>query len=151
MDKRVRRHFEDSIATKQAAMVLAPAIVAAAAAMTRCLLEDGKILSCGNGGSAADCQHFAAELVGRFERERLPLPAMVAATCVPCPTGSSRLTATSEKTRPAKSGWEASMSILLAMWNSLGRNRLRRRAYPMGASLRPSIAGAARRRSGFWR
>jgi D-sedoheptulose 7-phosphate isomerase len=44
------------------------------------LSNGNKILACGNGGSAADCQHFAAELVGRFERERLPLPAMALTT-----------------------------------------------------------------------
>ena len=44
--------------------------------MTDCLFADGKILACGNGGSAADAQHFAAELVGRFERERPGLPAI---------------------------------------------------------------------------
>jgi D-sedoheptulose 7-phosphate isomerase len=48
--------------------------------MTECLLADGKILACGNGGSAADAQHFAAELVGRFERERPELPALSLAT-----------------------------------------------------------------------
>jgi D-sedoheptulose 7-phosphate isomerase len=41
-----------------------------------CLLSDGKILACGNGGSAADAQHFAAEMIGRFERERPELPAI---------------------------------------------------------------------------
>ena len=80
MDQRVRRHFEESIATKQAAIGLAPTIAAAAATMTRCLLEDGKILSCGNGGSAADAQHFATEMIGRFERERPELPALSLAT-----------------------------------------------------------------------
>src|SRR5688500_20297445 len=75
MEQRVRRHFEDSIAAKQAAIGLAPAIAAAAATMTRCLLEDGKILSCGNGGSAADAQHFSSELLNRFELERPGLPA----------------------------------------------------------------------------
>jgi D-sedoheptulose 7-phosphate isomerase len=44
------------------------------------LSNGNKILACGNGGSAADCQHFAAELVGRFERERLPLPALALTT-----------------------------------------------------------------------
>jgi D-sedoheptulose 7-phosphate isomerase len=44
--------------------------------MTDCLLANGKILACGNGGSAADAQHFAAEMVGRFERERPELPAV---------------------------------------------------------------------------
>jgi D-sedoheptulose 7-phosphate isomerase len=80
MDERVRRHFQESIATKQAAIDLAPVIVAAAAAMTRCLLEDGKILSCGNGGSAADSQHFSSELLNRFELERPGLPAMALTT-----------------------------------------------------------------------
>jgi D-sedoheptulose 7-phosphate isomerase len=80
MEQRVRRHFEDSIATKQSAIGLAPAIVAAAATMTRCLLEDGKILSCGNGGSAADAQHFSSELLNRFELERPGLPAVALTT-----------------------------------------------------------------------
>lgn len=80
MDDRVRRHFEDSIATKQAAIDLAPVIAAAAGLMTRCLLEDGKILSCGNGGSAADAQHFSSELLNRFELERPGLPAMALTT-----------------------------------------------------------------------
>jgi D-sedoheptulose 7-phosphate isomerase len=80
MDERVRRHFEESIATKQAAIGLAPAVVAAAAMMTRSLLEDGKILSCGNGGSAADAQHFSSELLNRFELERPGLPAMALTT-----------------------------------------------------------------------
>ena len=44
------------------------------------LSNGNRILACGNGGSAADCQHFAAQLVGRFERERLPLPAMALST-----------------------------------------------------------------------
>jgi D-sedoheptulose 7-phosphate isomerase len=80
MDERVRRHFQDSIATKQAAIDLAPTIAAAAALMTRCLLEDGKILSCGNGGSAADAQHFSSELLNRFELERPGLPAVALTT-----------------------------------------------------------------------
>lgn len=80
MDKRVRQHFEDSIAAKQAAIGLAPAIAAAAATMTRSLLEDGKILSCGNGGSAADAQHFSSELLNRFELERPGLPAVALTT-----------------------------------------------------------------------
>jgi D-sedoheptulose 7-phosphate isomerase len=80
MDERVRRHFQESIATKQAAIELTPTIAAAAATMTRCLLEDGKILSCGNGGSAADSQHFSSELLNRFELERPGLPAMALTT-----------------------------------------------------------------------
>lgn len=71
MQDRVLKHFADSIAAKQkAADALAPRITAAAALMAECLRSRGKILSCGNGGSAADAQHFSAELIGRFERER---------------------------------------------------------------------------------
>jgi D-sedoheptulose 7-phosphate isomerase len=75
--QRIRQHFADSAQLKQdAAALLAPAIARAAAVMTTALLADGKILACGNGGSAADAQHFAAEMVGRFERERPELPAI---------------------------------------------------------------------------
>ena len=80
MEERVRRHFQESIATKQTAIVVAPAVSAAAAMMTQCLLEDGKILSCGNGGSAADSQHFSSELLNRFELERPGLPALALTT-----------------------------------------------------------------------
>src|SRR5215470_10809169 len=79
--KRIRGHFADSAKLKQeAADVLAPAIARAASLMTECLFTDGRILACGNGGSASDAQHFAAELVGRFERERPELPALSLAT-----------------------------------------------------------------------
>jgi len=75
--KRIRAHFADSAKLKQeAAETMAPAIARAGALMTECLFDDGKILSCGNGGSASDAQHFSAELVGRFERERPELPAI---------------------------------------------------------------------------
>jgi D-sedoheptulose 7-phosphate isomerase len=79
--KRIREHFTDSAQLKLAAAdVLAPDIARAAALLTDCLFADGKILACGNGGSAADAQHFAAELVGRFERERPELPAISLST-----------------------------------------------------------------------
>lgn len=64
----------------EAAAVLADPIAAAVELMFTALSNGNKILACGNGGSAADSQHFAAELVGRFERERLPLPAMALTT-----------------------------------------------------------------------
>ena len=79
MKERASAHFRESIATKEASLELVPAIVAAAGGMARALTAGGKILSCGNGGSAADAQHFAAELVGRFEAER-PGRAAVALT-----------------------------------------------------------------------
>jgi D-sedoheptulose 7-phosphate isomerase len=59
---------------------LAGPIAAAAERMVQCLKIDGKILACGNGGSAADSQHFAAELLNRFERERPPLSAIALTT-----------------------------------------------------------------------
>jgi D-sedoheptulose 7-phosphate isomerase len=79
--KRIKAHFAASAQLKQqAADVMAPHIARAAALLTDCLFADGKILACGNGGSASDAQHFAAELVGRFERERPELPAISLAT-----------------------------------------------------------------------
>jgi D-sedoheptulose 7-phosphate isomerase len=78
---RIRAHFNASAQLKLAAVdALAPQLARAAALMTECLLADGKILACGNGGSASDAQHFAAEMVGRFERERPELPAISLAT-----------------------------------------------------------------------
>jgi len=78
---RVARHFSDSAQTKLAAMnSLSEPIATAAELMSRCLLADGKILACGNGGSAADSQHFAAELLNRFERERPGLAAIALTT-----------------------------------------------------------------------
>jgi D-sedoheptulose 7-phosphate isomerase len=73
-------HFRESIATKEASKALVPQIVAAATGMTRALSAGGKIFSCGNGGSAADAQHFAAELVGRFEAERPGMAAVALTT-----------------------------------------------------------------------
>ncbi|HEV2331962.1 MAG TPA: phosphoheptose isomerase [Gammaproteobacteria bacterium] len=70
-EERVIGHFNDSIAAKQAALkVLVPSITAAGKLMAEALKQDRKIMSCGNGGSAADSQHFSAELLNRFERER---------------------------------------------------------------------------------
>jgi D-sedoheptulose 7-phosphate isomerase len=80
MDHRVLAHFRESVAVKQASESLAPQIANAADLMAQALLSDGKILSCGNGGSAADAQHFSGELLGRFERERPGLPAIALTT-----------------------------------------------------------------------
>lgn len=74
---RIQQHFSDSIQTKiTAADTLGTVIAHASEMMVRCLLDGRKILSCGNGGSAADAQHFAAELLNRFEMERPSLPAI---------------------------------------------------------------------------
>jgi len=78
---RIARHFSESAQTKLAAVnALSEPIAAAAELMAQCLLADGKILACGNGGSAADSQHFAAEMLNRFERERPGLAAVALTT-----------------------------------------------------------------------
>ncbi len=78
---RIRKHFDDSAQTKQQVRdVLAHPIAEGAQALVDCLMSDKKILACGNGGSAADAQHFAAELVNRFEIERPGLPAIALTT-----------------------------------------------------------------------
>ena len=78
---RVTKHFEDSAQTKLNAVdMMAAPIAAAIETMTNCLINGGKILACGNGGSAGDAQHFAAELIGRFEAERQELSAIALTT-----------------------------------------------------------------------
>jgi len=78
---RIGQHFQDSIAVKQQSLeVLIEPIHRAGEAMVNSLLKNGKILSCGNGGSAGDAQHFSAELLNRFEKERPGLPAMALTT-----------------------------------------------------------------------
>jgi D-sedoheptulose 7-phosphate isomerase len=81
INQRILGHFRESAELKiQAASQLAEPISQAVELMFTALSNGNKILACGNGGSAADCQHFAAELVGRFERERLPLPGLALTT-----------------------------------------------------------------------
>lgn len=81
MIKRIEQHFADSIALKQQAVtVMAPSIANAAELMAERLRLQHKVLSCGNGGSAGDAQHFSSEMLNRFERERPGLPAMALTT-----------------------------------------------------------------------
>ena len=81
LQERVSAHFEESIKVKQLAQeVLSEATAEAAMLMFNALANDGKILACGNGGSAADAQHFAAEMTGRFEQERMELAAVALTT-----------------------------------------------------------------------
>ena len=81
LQERIQHQFADSIATKQKAVVaMADPIEAAIHLMVKSLKSDGKIMACGNGGSAADAQHFAAELLNRFEMERPPLAAVALTT-----------------------------------------------------------------------
>jgi D-sedoheptulose 7-phosphate isomerase len=78
---RIRNHFNASIEVKQNAMdELAPIIETAGERLVSCLLEDHKILTCGNGGSAGDAQHFSSEMLNRFDQDRPPLPAMALST-----------------------------------------------------------------------
>ena len=81
LQERVAAHFAESILAKQKAeKVLVEPTAQAAELMLHCLMNDGKILACGNGGSAADAQHFAAEMTGRFEKERMELAAVALTT-----------------------------------------------------------------------
>jgi D-sedoheptulose 7-phosphate isomerase len=81
IDQRIRDQFAESAATKQqAAAEMAGPIAAAIHLMVASLRSGGKIMACGNGGSAADSQHFAAELLNRFEKERPPLAAIALTT-----------------------------------------------------------------------
>jgi D-sedoheptulose 7-phosphate isomerase len=78
---RINQNFQESISTKQiAADLLAEPLATAAQMITRCLLGGGKVLSCGNGGSAGDAQHFSSEMLNRFEMERPGLPAVALTT-----------------------------------------------------------------------
>ena len=81
MQQRIIGHFAASIETKTlSAEELPPYIEMAGQMMVNSLLKGGKILSCGNGGSAGDAQHFSSEMLNRFERERPSLPALALTT-----------------------------------------------------------------------
>ncbi len=78
---RIKQLFNASIETKMQAAEVLPSIIAQAAEMiVQALLAGNKVLSCGNGGSAGDAQHFASEMINRFERERPSLPAIALTT-----------------------------------------------------------------------
>jgi D-sedoheptulose 7-phosphate isomerase len=81
LTSRIKQNFQDSISTKQmAADLLAEPLSTSAQMITQCLLGGGKVLSCGNGGSAGDAQHFSSEMLNRFEMERPGLPAIALTT-----------------------------------------------------------------------
>ena len=76
-----KQYFQDSIETKMQAMEpLSDPIAKAAEYIVSRLMQGSKILSCGNGGSAGDAQHFSSEMLNRYERERSGLPAMALTT-----------------------------------------------------------------------
>ena len=79
--QRIQQQFHDSVQVKQQALdAMAAPIERAVRLMVQCLQSGGKVMACGNGGSAADSQHFAAELLNRFEKERPPLAAIALTT-----------------------------------------------------------------------
>jgi D-sedoheptulose 7-phosphate isomerase len=81
LEQRIQQQFFDSADLKYAAAeILAKPIAGAVGAIVGCITAGGKVLACGNGGSASDAQHFAAEFVGRFERERPGLAAIALTT-----------------------------------------------------------------------
>jgi len=81
LQDRIYQHFTDSIQTKHEALeLLAAPIESAASRIVDSLLNNGKVLTCGNGGSAGDAQHFSSEMLNRFERERPSLPAIALST-----------------------------------------------------------------------
>jgi D-sedoheptulose 7-phosphate isomerase len=81
LEQRIQQQFFDSADLKYAAAeVLAKPIADAVSAIVGCITAGGKVVACGNGGSASDAQHFAAEFVGRFERERPGLAAISLST-----------------------------------------------------------------------
>ncbi|MDE1953312.1 MAG: phosphoheptose isomerase [Betaproteobacteria bacterium] len=81
LEQRIQQQFHESAELKQqAAALMAGPVAQAVACIANAVSNGGKVLVCGNGGSAADAQHFAAELVGRFERERMELAAIALTT-----------------------------------------------------------------------
>jgi D-sedoheptulose 7-phosphate isomerase len=81
LEQRIQQQFFDSADLKYAAAeVLSKPIADAVNAVVGCITAGGKVLACGNGGSASDAQHFAAEFIGRFERERPGLAAIALTT-----------------------------------------------------------------------
>ena len=89
MHELVRGYFEESIEAAEKSVALSAVVAEAGGLIVNALKAGRRILVCGNGGSAADAQHFAAELIGRFETERVALP------CVALTTNASTLTAMS--------------------------------------------------------
>ncbi|TNF93423.1 MAG: phosphoheptose isomerase [Gammaproteobacteria bacterium] len=78
---RIKQLFDESIAIKKLSRdAISDEIASAAELLTTCLLNGHKIMSCGNGGSAADAQHFSSEMLNRFEMERPSLPAIALTT-----------------------------------------------------------------------
>jgi D-sedoheptulose 7-phosphate isomerase len=76
----LNRLIEDHVQCMEKLKKMAPVLEEAGKSMLSCLLDGGKLMACGNGGSASDAQHFTAEIVGRFEKERSAFPAIALST-----------------------------------------------------------------------
>ncbi len=75
----IRKRIQDSINVKQDVLIsedLLEIIGVLSEVMTCCIEDGGKLILCGNGGSASDALHFAGEIIGRFQKERVPWPAL---------------------------------------------------------------------------
>ncbi len=164
MQTRIRQLFQSSIETKQLAIdVLPPSIANASLLMVNALLNEGKILSCGNGGSAGDAQHFSSELLNRFERERPSLPAIALTTDSSTITsiandysynevfskqiralgrpGDVLLAISTSETVPSLSTRNFALTVFLSPFcNSSGVSRLRKRNF-ISASCPPGNSG----------
>ncbi|MFQ5780165.1 MAG: SIS domain-containing protein [Nitrospiria bacterium] len=106
----VRQAIDDSIAVKEGVLrTVVPHIIQAAEWISESYRSDGKLILFGNGGSAGDAQHIAAELVGRFELERRPFPAIALST------NTSTLTAIANDY-----GYETAFSRQVAAWADPG-------------------------------
>ncbi|MFW0082761.1 MAG: phosphoheptose isomerase [Coxiella endosymbiont of Haemaphysalis qinghaiensis] len=116
---RIKHNFNESIQTKiTSAEALVNPIAQAGELMAQCLLSNHKILSCGNGGSAADAQHFSSEMLNRFKAERPSLPAIALTTDASTVTSIANDYGYEEIFSRQIKGLGASGDILLAMSTS---------------------------------
>ncbi|MFW0097622.1 MAG: phosphoheptose isomerase [Coxiella endosymbiont of Haemaphysalis qinghaiensis] len=116
---RIKHNFNESIQTKiTSAEALVNPIAQAGELMSQCLLSNHKILSCGNGGSAADAQHFSSEMLNRFKAERPSLPAIALTTDASTVTSIANDYGYEEIFSRQIKGLGASGDILLAMSTS---------------------------------
>ncbi|WP_131762259.1 D-sedoheptulose-7-phosphate isomerase [Legionella jamestowniensis] len=91
MEERIRQLFGNSIEAQiSVADALSASIAKAGSKLVNCLLSDGKILLCGNGGSAANCLHFSAAMINHYEVERPSLPVIALTTDISCLTSVAR-------------------------------------------------------------
>src|SRR5258705_10158643 len=116
LSSRIAAHFEESARLKlAAAAALTDPVARAGRLFARSLKAGNKAMACGNGGSAADSQHFVAELINRFERERPPLAAVAlttgTSTPTPVPNHHPRHQGVSEQLRAAGPAGDGALAV----------------------------------------